>query len=132
MDYELEYDEERHLILGHVHGVFDTAVVRRMAVDLAEMVREHECFRLLNDLRDATITGSTPDIYEMPRTVRDVGVPVRCRRALIVREPVDDFRFLETTSVNVGQQVRVFTDPDEALEWLTAGPAVDPGPTTGT
>lgn len=74
---------------------------------------------MLNDLRKAKFKQSTFHIYNMPRIVAKQGVPSSSRRALVVPDTSEDFSFLETVSVNVGQQVKIFTDMDEALAWLT-------------
>jgi len=118
MKYELKYDEERDLILGQVRGGFDSSVVSQMVSDLGDMIRKRGCYRFLNDLRDAKITSETFDIYRMPRNVAKSKEAVRCRRAILVNPPLEDFLFLETASVNMGHQFKIFTDPDAALEWL--------------
>ena len=120
--FDLIYDAQRHLILGKIHGEFDSSVVSSMAAALAVMAREHACSKVLNDLRDAIITRSAFDIFDMPRIVEKAGVPYITKRALVVREPLEDFQFLETVSFNVGQRVRVFTNYDTAIKWLT-GPS---------
>jgi hypothetical protein len=122
MNYELKYDNERGLIVGRIQGKFDSSLVSRMAADLADLVHKHGCTRILNDLRRADITPSTVDIYLMPKVVHQANVPRICKRALVVRGPLENYLFLETVSVNVGQAVRIFTDPKDAIEWLT-GPA---------
>jgi len=119
MNCELTYDEERDLIVGRIYGEFDSSVVMKMTTDLAAMVRRHGCSRVLNDLRGATITSATLSICNMPRVVDQAGVPIKCKRALIIREASADFHFLETAFVNIGQEVRIFTDRDDAIEWLT-------------
>ncbi len=118
MGYELSYNQERDLIVGRVEGKIDPALVKAMASELAELVASSGCRKLLNDLRRADTTPSAFDVYDMPRIVDKQGVPIACRRALLVSEPSGDFAFLETVSVNVGQQVRIFTDLEASLEWL--------------
>ena len=121
MKYELSYDQERDLIVGRVQGKINPALVKAMASKFGELIASSGCLKLLNDLRGAHITRSTFDIYSMPRIVDKQGVPIGCRRALLISEPLEDFKFLETVSLNVGQQVRIFNDPKAALEWLGAG-----------
>ena len=118
MEYELEYDEALGVIVGRLHGELDAAGARRVASDLAQLVRKHDCRLFLNDLRDANITRSTLEIYSIPRVVKDVGVPGGMRRALVVGGITEDFEFLETASLNAGNLIKLFTDPDEALAWL--------------
>ncbi len=118
MKYELTYDKERNLIIGHVYGEFDSSLVTKMASDLADMIQKHGCNRLLNDLRSARITPSTIEIYTMPKSVAKFREATRCKRALVVSGPLKDYNFLETVSVNVGQRLKIFTDPDTAIDWL--------------
>ena len=120
MGYELSYDAEKKIIRGRVLGEFIPSLVKNMAVDLEKLGRKHKCPRLLNDLREAVISKSLLDIYSMPRVVEEAGMQKSFRRAIDVNPPVNDYRFLETVSVNEGQEVRVFSDPEEALRWLVA------------
>jgi len=118
MKYELSYDQERDLIIGRVEGNIDPAIVKAMASEFAELVSSSGCNKLLNDLRKAGITHSAIDIYSMPRIVDKLGLPIACRRALLVSDASKDFQFLETVSLNVGHQVRIFKDPELAIKWL--------------
>ena len=118
MKYELTYDKERNLIIGKIYGEFDSSLVTEMASDLADMIQKHFCNRLLNDLRSAKITPSALEIYTMPRNVAKSGEAIRCKRALVVSGPLKDYHFLETVSANIGQQLKIFTDPDTATDWL--------------
>ena len=120
MGYELSYDAEKKIIRGRVLGELNPSLVKNMAVDLEKLGRKHKCPRLLNDLREAVISKSLLDIYSMPRVVEEAGMQKSFRRAIVVNPPVNDYRFLETVSVNEGQEVRVFSDPEEALRWLVA------------
>lgn len=120
MGYELSYDAEKKIIRGRVLGELNPSLVKNMAVDLEKLGRKHKCPRLLNDLREAVISKSLLDIYSMPRVVEEAGMQKSFRRAIDVNPPVNDYRFLEIVSVNEGQEVRVFSDPEEALRWLVA------------
>lgn len=120
MGYELSYDAEKKIIRGRVLGELNPSLVKNMAVDLEKLGRKHKCPRLLNDLREAVISKSLLDIYSMPRVVEQAGMQKSFRRAIDVNPPVNDYRFLEIVSVNEGQEVRVFSDPEEALRWLVA------------
>lgn len=132
MGYKLSHDQERDIIVGRIEGEMVPALVQEMAAEFAGLVRTSGCHRLLNDLRGARLTPSSFDIYSMPRIVDEREVPVTCRRALLIPEEADDFRFLETVSVNYGQHVRVFTDPEAAIEWLLADKAHPGKPDSGT
>jgi hypothetical protein len=118
MNHEFRYDEVQDIIMGRVRGRLDAAVARNVATDLARLVGEHGCRRLLMDLRGAQVTSSTLEIYSIPRVVKEAGVSGGIKRALVVAEITQDFEFLETTLVNAGNLVKLFTDPEAALTWL--------------
>lgn len=118
MNHELRYDGNLDIIMGRMHVPVDAASVRNVAQDLAKLVREHGCLRLLMDLRDMPATSSTLDLYAIPRIVKDLGVPAGLKRAMVVSEISSDFEFLETTSVNAGNLFKLFTDTEAALAWL--------------
>jgi len=118
MNYKLSYDENNKLIIGRIEGIVDAKLVKKMAVDLAALLQKHKCNKVLNDLRKASLTKSIFDIYNIPRIVDDSGVPLSSKRALVVKEKNSDFKFLETASVNIGHQLKIFTDFDDAVEWL--------------
>ena len=118
MNLELKYDGDQDIIRGRVHGTLDAAVAKAVAGEVAQLVQNHGCHRFLIDLRGTQVTSSTIEIYSIPRVVKEVGVPGGLKRALVVTEITPDFDFLETTSVNVGNQVKLFTDPEAAIAWL--------------
>lgn len=118
MSHEFRYDESQGIIMGRVQGRLDAAVVKDVATDLARLVGEHGCRRLLLDLRGALVTSSTHEIYVIPRVVKEAGVPGGIKRALVVAEITQDFDFLETASINAGNVIKLFTDPEAALAWL--------------
>jgi len=118
MKYEFKYDKERKFIIGHIYGEFDSSLVTKMSSDLVDMMHKYDCSRLLNDLRGAKITPETLDIYVMPKKVAQSREAIRCKRALLVNGSLKDYHFLETVSVNSGQQLKIFTDIDTAIDWL--------------
>ena len=123
MKYELSYDLSRDLIKGRAEGEIEPSLVKTIASEQADIVKTSGYRKLLNDLRSAQITLSTFDIYNMPRIVDEQGVPLTCKRALLVSKASTDLDFLETVSVNVWQFVRIFSEMDEALEWLNESEA---------
>lgn len=118
MDYELKYDPESDLIIAGLSGTLDLAVVERMSDELREIIELCSCKKVFNDLRKIDIIQSVFDIYDMLRIMRRAKIPVDCRRALVVTQITETYLFLETVSVNAGQQVKLFTDPEAARKWL--------------
>lgn len=118
MKYEIIYSEEKKLVMGKVDGYFDLSLVSEMAGKMAKLNQEKDCGKILTDLRDAEITNSTMEICRMPKAMSDAGLPRMCMIALLIREVKPDYRFLETVSMNHGQQVELFNDMGAAMAWL--------------
>jgi len=122
MNVGLHYDAEMHILRGRVWGALDLEGVRNMASTAAALARQTGCRKLLNDLRDATVSASTMEMYMLPRVVDGEGLAPGIKRALLVRDSPEEFRFLETVFINNGQQVRLFQSLDEGERWLLETP----------
>lgn len=118
MKYTVVYDEDNDIIMGRIDGKFDRDLVKKMAPEFAQMIQKHGCHKLLNDLRDAEMFAPTLDIYDMPRIADKLGVPVSCKRALVVSHSSPNYSFLERAANNIGHDEKIFTDMDSAINWL--------------
>ena len=118
MPYKIVYDKEGDYILISVEGDFGLPILKDMAEDVASVIEQHGCNRILNDMRRAKFTAGTIDIYNMPKTARTSGIGMHCKRALVTSEQSSDFHFLETVFLNQGHNVKIFTDIEEAMSWL--------------
>jgi hypothetical protein len=101
-----------------VEGLVDKKTMRALIGDIAAIMQEHDCDCMLDDVREVTVALSTIDIFAIPHLADEAGLQKLIRRALVVRDENDDFEFLETASVNRGQNLRIFTDIDEAKRWV--------------
>jgi hypothetical protein len=119
MPYEVTYDSERDCIVTRIDGRLDIPVAKEFLAELARVVSTSGCKRILDDLRGAELTLSMEALYFAPRLVPEAGVPPASKSAIVVAEQDwSAYSFLETVARNLGQTVRVFTDPDEARRWL--------------
>ena len=118
MSYELAYDPDKEIIYGRLYGYIDADVIMHVAIELAQLIQRHECYRFLNDAREATLTQSVHDVTRMPDIMAVAGVSLQCKRACVVREMSAETEFLQGIADVSGHNLRVFTDIDEANEWL--------------
>jgi len=92
-----------------------------MSNDIMEACARHGTPKALIDVR--ALEGSLPTLnaYEIPKaffqTIRDRSV---LQKSAIVdlKENEDRYKFLENVAVNLGYMLRIFSDVDEALQWL--------------
>jgi len=118
MAYTAVYDPQKEIIMATLEGDFNLAGLEELAADIARLARQHNCKRIINDMRAASLTQATMDIYKMPESARAAGVTQVYKRAIIILDLDQDLHFMETVFVNQGHIVKMFTDPQEAESWL--------------
>jgi len=118
MPYKINYNREHGYIAVTVEGEFALSNLEELAADITRLTKRYSCNRILNDMRHASLTKDTLDIYHMPKKAKQAGIVPGLKRALIVSELSSDFHFLETVFVNQGHIVKLFTDIDAARSWL--------------
>jgi len=118
MSYEINYNKEQNYIAVTIEGEFSLSTLKELSARVAGFIEQYDCKRILNDMRQASLTSNSFNIYKMPRIVSQAGIEPRCRRALVVSKMTPDFHFLETVFINQGHIVKMFTEIDAALRWL--------------
>ncbi len=131
MAYKVIYNPNEDCVHASIEGDVDLAIAQRYAREIIERLRAHDCLRLLNDMRKASLKLSTMDIYDLPawieEAIEDAGVDRSCRRAMLVSRDFKDYEFYETVFRNHGHLLEVFADPVQthifrdiaaAYEWL--------------
>ncbi len=120
MPFSVRYDPESARIRCSISGTLDMHLIAEFVDELVHLMNQHQCFRILSDLRGIEVAVSTVDIYHLPKLIEQRGYTGPLRRAVVFDGSHDDFEFYENVSVNQGQNLRVFSDFDHALEWLKA------------
>ena len=118
MKYQLSYDRQRDLIIARVEGYADAMLVQSMAAELKRLMTSSGCRKLLTDLRAAQVGRAAFDFQNIPRIVDKHGLPAPCRRALVLPEGAVARAPLPGAPADSGQQLRIFTELDAALDWL--------------
>ena len=124
MTYSVTFNEEAGFIHAVYEGDLDMTGITGMMREVGITIRDHDCYRVLSDYSKARMTISIADLYEMPKLIlkrsKEIGVSAyKIKRALII--PIaayENFRFFENVSLNNSQTVKIFTDVDQAKEWL--------------
>ncbi len=118
MPYTIEYDKKIDCIYTSMTGEVDLDTVREYRLDVAQVLQDNNCQRILNDLRQAKLIIPLADMYSFPREVGEGFVGLFPKRALVYRNDEIMLQFFEVTSRNQGLSVRVFDDYDKAKRWL--------------
>jgi hypothetical protein len=119
MAFKVEFDSEMACVATSITGDLDKEVINAFFMEVGKVAGEHECTRVLSDLREATITAPLADIYEMAKAIEKKQVLKSFRRAIVISKDHQDYAFWETVCYNQGHRmVRIFQNYDQARKWV--------------
>lgn len=121
MSITARYDSELNLVETILSGTVTPADLREEIVLAAALAEEHDCALFLSDFSQAKTEFSFVDVYYLPAMQDDHGLRQSIRVAVLApsskigRELV---HFYDTVSVNRGWITQVFSNRQEAINWL--------------
>jgi len=121
MPHSIEYDDKLKFLKLTVTGELNLETLRNMANSVSKMAGKTGCMKILSDLRNANPSEKVFEIYKMPISATESGITKSIKRALVVGNKSEEFRFLETVFVNQGHQAKMFKIVDDAIGWLVSG-----------
>jgi len=120
MSFAVKYDKDTDCILVTVKGNFNLSILPLLAAEVKQLIHDNSCIHILSDFRHAHLTDSLANTYKMPDVALNSGICRNIKRALVVKEIEQNFRFLETVFVNRGNVVKLFDNLNEARNWLNS------------
>jgi hypothetical protein len=99
--------------------IADRTDAHRLFGPAQPVLEEQRSTRVLFDLREAEIAASTMETFHTAAFPESWGWKRIYKAAVIYSEVTEDERFLETVGVNRGIRIKVFSDMDEAISWLS-------------
>lgn len=116
MVWQIETALQADYLIVRVLGNADTQVVGDIVAGIFRAVEAHDHSKLFLDIRDLKGRPGVLDTFHMvsnyPSTKR------LCTAIVDLPENRNWFEFYETVSVNRGYHNKVFTDVEQAREWL--------------
>ena len=119
MPVKLTYDSQHDCLVQEFVGVVDEDLIKQQVKLVVAASKEHNCKRLLNDMRQAELGLSIVEIHEIPKFLENEGVDRSWKRAVVFSKDFRDYHFYENVAFNIGFTVKVFTDRQKSLDWLT-------------
>lgn len=114
----VHYDEECDCLIGNFAGTLDQETLKEYSIEVAKTASKQDFRYFLNDLREADVDFSSIDIINIPGIFHASGLDISWRRAIVVSNNLNNYRFFETAANTRGFNVKVFTDLNEAMNWL--------------
>lgn len=123
MSYALKTRKESDYLYVEATGTRTPESVLGVASACAAACKEHGCYRLLLDTRRMTGRLTTVDTYEVAgKRLPLLGRGLTLRVAILVaRENKARIQLFEDVAVNMGINLRIFSNVNAALRWLNAG-----------
>jgi len=118
MEHRIEIQNKGDYLLVDYSGNFTLQGAKECIDKYVEACNELNCSKVLLDTRHMTGPLGIMDRYKMGRYAIKTKVQ-KIRTAMIgTKSYVLPDRFLENVARNLGVDVKVFLDPDEAVRWL--------------
>ena len=130
MPHTVIYNSELYIVESKLQGDMTIGEVEEIVTKIAKIAKEKNCRLIFTDFREVSRKLPMWQIYELPNRLKnifaafDINVLVY-KRANVVARDLDDYIFHENVMVNRGQNEKVFTDIDQAKEWLMENNATD-------
>jgi len=123
MPYTLNYEEAGFIRLFY-EGDANLKEMKAVIAQGVALAEEKDCVRVLSDFRAMKLNLSMMDLFSIPRNQisqsKELNIPFyKFRRAVVVpKADFENYKFFENVAVNRSHQVKIFTDPEDAISWL--------------
>ncbi len=118
MPFEITYNDKDDYIVSTFTGLINMTMVHEYLDALIPVLEKTGARRLLSDSTEAQVQVSAMDIMQFPHLAEASPLTAGLKRAALAAEGSSGYLMYETFSKMQGQNVRVFTDRDEAVQWL--------------
>lgn len=120
-EYELTLDEERKFLRATVRGDLAKAQGRNLVVD-ARTRAAKVGYGILWDVRKANLQVKLADFFLLPMELKELQACSTRSVSVALLIPLhakDSYQFYEDVASNVGLNVKIFVDENEAITWLS-------------
>ena len=120
MSYELSYKHEPNYLHVQVTGIRTIENIIAMLKDYHAVSDKHGYSKVVLDVRGMTGKLGVFNAYKLgKKNVQEFSQPGQLKVSIIdLEENRELSEFMENVVVNAGFNVRIFSDVDEAMEWL--------------
>ena len=119
MGCEITIVKEDGYVRVHATGELDLVAARQIVVAGRKAAVEHQCGKLLIDVRDVALRLSLADLLAVADFASQVEPRLYIKAAVVSREEdLQPDRFFEKAARNRGVHLTVFTAAEAAVQWL--------------
>jgi len=121
MDWSVYYLEQDGLVFAKTTGLISWDKNKRLSEEVLTIGRKNGLSRFLIDHRDAMLNLSILEIDNIPKMFKENGLCPSDKMAILYNADSShssEFVFFQNVSLLSSLQVKVFTDKEQALDWL--------------
>lgn len=118
MKYNIEYDIEKKCVMANLEGEIELKYLRQLFTDVADVLKKHNCKRVLYDMHIALANLFIIEIDEVPKIASQIGFDASIKRALVISDDFKKYNFFESTSRAHRQDVKIFSSYSGAERWV--------------
>ncbi len=118
MPRSVQFERPQGLARFVLTGTVKEPEALRLEHEVLDARRDHQCWRVLFDVRDAQLDMSIFEVDNLPQHAVRIGIDRSYRLALLYARDERKYQHLENVATIHGLDMRSFTDEAHALEWL--------------
>lgn len=121
MAWAANYNHELDVVELIYKGKVTPADLHEALLAAAKLARENNSILFLADCSEMEGGHSVVDLYGLISLYESVGLHLKMKEALLLplmKSPKEDVKFYETSCLNKGFNVKVFSQKEKALTWL--------------
>lgn len=121
MPVDITISETNDYILLNYSGNISNDDLLYSIKKAVELQSENEINSYLADCSNMISSHSILDIFSKVQTMQNMGIRKDLKEAIVLplnTESADKVKFYETACLNRGYRVKIFSDKNEALNWL--------------
>jgi hypothetical protein len=120
MDYEISISDDKSFVKVYVKRPIPLDAALTLTKKSADLSGKHGINSLLIDVHNIEDTWGILGDYQFAQDLDKYGGRHKDRVALLVKVSDKTHDFLETTTRNLGYNLRIFTNYEDAVMWLKA------------
>jgi hypothetical protein len=124
--FDISFNEDKGYLHVTATGRVNASAMRAYDEAIETILADRGPMPILVDARKATALLTSTDLFDIAHR-KEKGAISACRRAMVHQPGISGPGMYETIAQSLGQDLRTFTDLDEAMAWLIGQPEPDAG-----
>lgn len=121
MKCNIKCHTDSNYISAFISGEVSVERVKKLAIELIGISKQTNVTRFLVDYRNGSLASSVTEVHKLPETLLELGISANESFALVYQAGSPRahlFNFFESLCVFRPLNIKVFTNYDEAYQWL--------------